>query len=130
MTALITALCIVMIVMAVVLVVLVLMQSGNEDGLSGAIAGSGDSYFGKNKGKTADRILSKVTTVLSIIFVLLVLFVYIVRMRQSDDTLDTASDPTPAVTETATAEETPATAEETPAENAGETESDTADPEN
>jgi preprotein translocase subunit SecG len=77
MEVLITVLCSVMIVMAIFLVIAVLMQSGKDSQLSGTIAGGAETFFGKTKGKTIDRVLSKATTIVSIIFVILVLLVYV-----------------------------------------------------
>ena len=69
---------IILIVMTVFLVVAVLMQSGKEKGLSGSIVGSGDSFFGKSKKAKQDAFLSTVTTVLSVIFAVLTVVMYIV----------------------------------------------------
>ncbi len=77
MEVLITILCSVMIVLAIFLMVAVLMQSGKDSNLSGTIAGGAETFFGKTKGKTIDRVLSKATTIVSIIFVVLVLVVYV-----------------------------------------------------
>lgn len=67
-----------MIVIAVFLVVAVLMQSGKDKKLSGSITGGGsDTYFGKNKGRSWDKILSRATLVLSIVFAVLVVFTYV-----------------------------------------------------
>ncbi len=63
------ALTIIHVVISVVLVVAVLMQHGKQQGLSGAIAGGAETFFGKNKGKTIDAILKKVTAVVAILFV-------------------------------------------------------------
>ncbi len=66
------------IVIAVFLVVAVLMQSGKDKKLSGSITGGGsDTYFGKNKGRSWDKILSRATLVLSIVFAVLVVFTYV-----------------------------------------------------
>lgn len=59
--------------LAVVISIIVAMQSTKEGGLSGTIAGSGESFFGKSKAMTKDRFLSRLTLVLSIVFVVLVL---------------------------------------------------------
>lgn len=67
-----------LLLMAVFLVVAIMLQSGKGKGLSGTIAGgSGDSYYGKNKGRTRDQMLSRLTTVVAIVFVVLVLLLYI-----------------------------------------------------
>ena len=64
-------------VIAAVLIVCVLFQSGKEKGLSGSIAGSAEGFFAKNKIQTRDKILSRITTVLSIILVIVVVVMYI-----------------------------------------------------
>ena len=64
-------------IVAIALIAIVLMQSGKSAGLSGSIAGGAESFFGKNKGKTIDAILSKITAAAAIIFLvtsLLILF--------------------------------------------------------
>ena len=53
------------IVLTIALIVMVLMQSGKTQGLSGSIAGGAETFFGKNKGKTIDGILSKLTSVVA-----------------------------------------------------------------
>ena len=65
-------------VLAVALVICVLLQSGKDKRLSGAITGSADTYFGKGKGKSKDKLFSRITTVLSVVFVVLVVVMYIV----------------------------------------------------
>lgn len=65
------------IIVALALIVIVLMQSGKTAGLSGSISGGAETFFGKNKGKTIDAVLSKVTSAAAIVFLvtsLLILF--------------------------------------------------------
>lgn len=64
------ALTIIHIVIAVVLIVTVLLQHGKQQGLSGAIAGGAETFFGKNKGRTVDAMLKKFTAVFAILFVI------------------------------------------------------------
>lgn len=52
-------------------IVIVLMQKSREGGLSGAIAGGSDTFFGKNKGRTKEAILAKVTRYVAIVFFVL-----------------------------------------------------------
>ena len=59
------------------LVLAVLMQHGKSHGLSGAIAGGAETFFGKEKGKQFDRKISRWTTVIGVVFVVMVLVVYI-----------------------------------------------------
>ncbi len=75
------ALTIVQIVITVALIITVLMQSGKTQGLSGSIAGGAETFFGKNKGRTLDGILSKVTSVLAILFVISSIALSIVMMK-------------------------------------------------
>ena len=53
-----------------VLVVLVLMQEGKSAGL-GAISGSSDTYWGKNKGRSREANLVRLTKILAIVFIVL-----------------------------------------------------------
>ena len=66
-----------LIAIGLVLAVLVLMQTGKDKRLSGAIGGGTDTYYGQNKGKSRDRILGIVTTVLAIVFGLLAIAFYV-----------------------------------------------------
>ena len=53
-----------------VVTVVVLMQEGKSQGL-GAIAGAAESYWGKNKGRSMEGALVKITRVLAVGFILL-----------------------------------------------------------
>ena len=70
---------IVVIVMSVFLIIAVLMQQGKQHNLSGTIAGAADTFFGKTKGSTISKKLSVITSIVAIIFVILVLAFYIVQ---------------------------------------------------
>ncbi len=70
---------IVLLVMAVFLVVAVLMQHGKSHRLSGSIAGGAETFFGKSKGRAIDSVLSKITTVVAVIFVLTVIAMYVTQ---------------------------------------------------
>ena len=60
---------IILIVASVFLIFAVLMQSGKSKKLSGTIAGGAETFFGKTKGKAIDKLLSKLTAIIAIIFV-------------------------------------------------------------
>ena len=53
------------------LVVVVLMQEGKSSGLSGAINGVADTYWGKNKGRSMEGALIKITRILAASFIIL-----------------------------------------------------------
>ena len=55
---------------SLIMIASILFQSGNSAGLSGSIAGGAEQLFGKKKGKGYDELLSKVTVVGAIIFIL------------------------------------------------------------
>lgn len=68
----------VLIAMALFLVIAVLAQSGKDKRLSGSITGgNADTYFGKTKTRNWERILSIATTVISILFAVLVVVMYV-----------------------------------------------------
>jgi len=65
---LVIALVVLLVLSSIGLIVAVLLQSGRSAGLSGAIAGAGESIFGKKKGM--DELFAKLTAVLAGIFLL------------------------------------------------------------
>lgn len=65
-----TALIVVQIIVSLVLVVIVLLQESKSAGLSGSIAGGAETFFGKNKGRSMDSILKKITAVVAVIFLI------------------------------------------------------------
>ncbi len=66
-----TALMIILAVISVLLIVVVLLQESNSDGLSGSIAGGAEQLFGKKKAQGYQAILSKLTIVLAVAFIVL-----------------------------------------------------------
>lgn len=65
-----TALIIIHVIISLILVAVVLLQHGKQQGLSGAIAGGAETFFGKNKGRTIDAALKKVTAVVAFLFII------------------------------------------------------------
>ncbi len=61
---------IVFLIVCVGLVCLVLLQEGKSAGL-GTIGGAAESYWGKNKGRSMEGTLVKITRVLAILFIVL-----------------------------------------------------------
>ncbi len=70
MEALRTVITIVFIIVCVALVVLVLMQEGKSAGL-GTISGAAETFWDKNKGRSMEGLLVKMTKVLAVLFMLL-----------------------------------------------------------
>ena len=50
------------------IIVVVIMQLGRQAGLSGAIAGGAETFFGKNKGRSIEAKLAKITKIVAAIF--------------------------------------------------------------
>ncbi len=53
----------------IALVIVVLMQEGKAAGL-GAISGAAETYWGKNKGRSMEGMLVKLTKILAVAFIL------------------------------------------------------------
>ena len=58
------------ILICVALVVLVLMQEGKSAGL-GSISGAAETYWGKNKGRSVEGLLGKLTIVFAALFIVI-----------------------------------------------------------
>ena len=112
----ITIVSIVHILLSIALVCLILLQSGKTAGLSGAIGGAAESFFGKNKGRTMDAMFSRFTKICAVLFLVTSLFLAygdsIVDKNEAAnavETIDPASIPVmPEADVTAPAETTPA----------------------
>ena len=61
---------VVYIIVSLALVILVLMQEGKSAGL-GSISGAAETYWGKNKGRSMEGMLVKLTKVTAILFIVL-----------------------------------------------------------
>lgn len=66
-----TILLLVYILVCCVLIVIVLMQEGKQAGLTGAISGAAETYWGKNKGRSMEGGLELATRILAVVFVVL-----------------------------------------------------------
>lgn len=61
---------IIFILVCVALTVLVLMQEGKSAGL-GSISGAAETYWGRNRGRSMEGMLVKITKILAVFFMLL-----------------------------------------------------------
>lgn len=71
-----TVIGVLILVCALFLIVSVLLQSSKNHRMSGVVSGGAETFFGKQKGKTIDAALSKLTAIISVIFAVLVLALY------------------------------------------------------
>ena len=69
---------IVLVVLSLALIAIVMLQSGKSAGLSGAIAGGAETFLSKNKAKSLDAKLSKMTKWVAIAFMVVALVVSLV----------------------------------------------------
>ena len=59
------------ILVCIAITIVVLMQESKQNGLSGAISGAADTYWGKNKGRSMEGKLVKITKILVILFIVI-----------------------------------------------------------
>ena len=67
------AITVLQVILSLALIAVVMLQSGKSAGLSGAIAGGADTFLSKNKAKSLDAKLAKMTKWVALGFVVLTL---------------------------------------------------------
>lgn len=67
-----TALTVIFVIICIALTVVVLLQEGKSAGL-GVVNGSSDTYWGKNKGRSMEGTLEKITKIFVILFLVIAL---------------------------------------------------------
>ncbi len=77
MNPLMIVLTVIYVIFCLFLIAVVLLQSGNSAGLSGPIAGGMDTFLSKNKAKTLDARLAKITKWVAVAFMLLTLVLWL-----------------------------------------------------
>ena len=91
---------IVLILISIVLIIAVLLQQGQRQGL-GAIAGGAETFFGKNKAKSYEAKMAKITKIGAAIFIVAAIAATIVASHTgAADTTDATGDVTAPVEET------------------------------
>lgn len=70
---------IVFIIISIALTVLVLMQEGKQAGL-GAISGAAETFWSKNKGRSMEGQLVKITKWLAVVFILLAVLLNVTKI--------------------------------------------------
>lgn len=72
-----TFLTILFVLVSLALIALILLQEGKSAGLTGAVSGMAESYWGKNKGRSMEGKLEKGTKYLAVVFFILALILNI-----------------------------------------------------
>lgn len=74
------ALTVIQTIVAVILITVVLMQPSKTNGLSGLVSGgTTESFYSRNKSRTSEARLSRITVVCSIIFAILCVIQNIIK---------------------------------------------------
>lgn len=60
-----------LVIVELFLIVVVLLQSGKRAGLSGAIAGGAETFFGKNKARSFEGKLQRLTKISAVVFIVI-----------------------------------------------------------
>lgn len=63
---------------SIALIVVILLQSGKEEGLSGVLSGTSDSYLSKNKKGGMDQVLASSTKWIALVWIVLTLILSLV----------------------------------------------------
>lgn len=64
---------VVFLIICFAITVVIILQEGKQAGLTGAISGAAESYWGKNKGRSMEGKLEKATKILAVLFFVLAL---------------------------------------------------------
>ena len=67
------------VITSIAIIVSVMMQPSKSNGLSGLIAGSSDTFFAKNKTKTAESVFARITTVSAVCFIITTVMLNLVK---------------------------------------------------
>ncbi|QXM05692.1 preprotein translocase subunit SecG [Crassaminicella indica] len=65
-----TVFMIIQVIASIILIASILLQSGKSAGLSGSIAGGAEQLMGKQKGRSYETLLSKVTSIGAGVFII------------------------------------------------------------
>lgn len=68
-----TALVVIQIISAIVIIISVLLQPSKMDGLNNMITGTTDTFFSRNKSKTKEAFLARITIFSSLVFAIVVI---------------------------------------------------------
>ena len=70
---------ILMAVISIAIIVIVMMQEGETGGVSAISGGNNDTFYGKNKGRSKEQILKRVTLILGAVMLVLSVVFFIVK---------------------------------------------------
>jgi len=68
-----------LVIVELFLIAVVLLQSGRKAGLSGAIAGGAETFFGKNKARSFEGKLYRLTKISAVLFIVIAMVLAILE---------------------------------------------------
>lgn len=73
---------ILVILVSIVIIGVVLLQQGHRAGINGAISGGADTFLSKNKARTADATLARITKYIAVAFFILALVANFIALNK------------------------------------------------
>ncbi|MBE6728250.1 MAG: preprotein translocase subunit SecG [Ruminococcaceae bacterium] len=73
---------ILVIIVSIAIIAVVLLQQGHRAGVNGAISGAADTFLSKNKARTVDAKLGRLTKYVAILFFVLAIVANIIAISQ------------------------------------------------
>ena len=70
---------ILMALLSIAIIVVVLMQEGETGGVSAISGGSSDTFYGKNKGRSREQILKRVTLILGAVMLVVSVVFFVLK---------------------------------------------------
>jgi len=70
---------ILMTVISIAIIVVVMMQEGETGGVSAISGSSNDTYYGKNKGRSREQILKRLTLILGAVMLILSVVFFVIK---------------------------------------------------
>ncbi len=73
---------ILVILVSLFIIAVILLQQGHRSGISGAISGGADTFLSKNKARTVDATLARITKYIAIAFFVLALVANFIALNK------------------------------------------------
>ena len=73
---------ILMLLVSVVIIAIILLQQGHRAGVNGAISGGAETFHSKNKARTVNAKLARLTKYIAIVFFVLALVANIISLKK------------------------------------------------
>ena len=71
-----------MILICIVIIAVILLQQGPRSGVNGVISGAADTFLSKNKARTFDATIARLTKYVAIVFFVLAIVANIIALKK------------------------------------------------